>query len=358
MSPLPLPAMPPVRAMPRPARRASRCSWRASSGASVAMTKMTEPLSGRWRSGPTASRVTLGDQRRADAHAVDDQLLEPAVVRERQCRHGVGTRAGGLDRLSGRASAPRRSPARRVARPTRCRPSARGRPCRCRPRWRHRWPRPASAPRAASMAARTSSTSTWTWRASFRNASEHSATTGIIQWSASDAGRLVDEDPDGGVVDPPDGHRRGQQDGALEGAELVDLGPTADLARAVEDGDAGLDRMAGEGLEVARQDGRHAGPRRATAGRRSRLVAPDGRVADPHAGHVDDRVRRARRHQADDDPEVARAAAGRRRPAGRHSARRRGACDRGCARCAIVGHGASRSCAGWPARTDQDAVRR
>ena len=133
---------------------------------------------------------------------------------------------------------------------------------------------------------------------------------GVGRW------RLVDEDPDGGVIDPPDGHRRGQEDGALEGAELVDLGATADLASAVEDRDPCLDRVAGEGLGITRQDGRHAGPRRATAGGRSRLIAPDGGVADAHAGDVDDGVRGSGRHQADDDPEIARAAPRRRRSAG------------------------------------------
>src|SRR5437588_1596509 len=54
-SPLPLLPVEPVRAIPRNARAASRRSWRASSGASVAITIMHEPSAG-FREGETELR--------------------------------------------------------------------------------------------------------------------------------------------------------------------------------------------------------------------------------------------------------------------------------------------------------------
>ena len=123
---------------------------------------------------------------------------------------------------------------------------------------------------------------------------------------AKEAGREgAGERLDRAVVDPPDGHRAGQENRRLEGPPLVDRDPSGHLAGTVEHGRPGRDPRPGHRLEGHRQDRRHARTGRAAAGRWVGFVAPDRPMPDPHARHVDDRVRRPGRHQPHAQPERA-----------------------------------------------------
>ena len=80
MSPDPWPAKLPMRARPSPTRRATRVSWRASSGMSVHDDPDAAPASLRWH----AARV----EQPADGHARDAELAEPAEVGEHEDAEG------------------------------------------------------------------------------------------------------------------------------------------------------------------------------------------------------------------------------------------------------------------------------
>ena len=79
MSPEPWPATLPTRASPSPTRRATRVSWRASSGMSVATTPMQLPASL-----ATGGQLRFVVERRADRAAGDAQLAAAAEVGEHQ----------------------------------------------------------------------------------------------------------------------------------------------------------------------------------------------------------------------------------------------------------------------------------
>jgi hypothetical protein len=85
-----------------------------------------------------------------------------------------------------------------------------------------------------------------------------------------------------GVGDPVDRQRAGQEHRRLDAAELSDLGGANHLAEPVEDRQSGRERPAA--YQQVMHDRGHAGP---DAG-----ALDQGRVADPDAGHVGDRVDR------------------------------------------------------------------
>ena len=88
-------AHPPVRAIPKPARRATRSHWPGRSGASVASRTMIEPAP----SGASGSGTPIGPDALADGDAVDAQPGAPAVVR----LHEHAERPAVLDDPGGRA---------------------------------------------------------------------------------------------------------------------------------------------------------------------------------------------------------------------------------------------------------------
>jgi hypothetical protein len=83
---------------------------------------------------------------------------------------------------------------------------------------------------------------------------------------------------------------RSQNDGRLDLAEFFDLRRTHQLAEAVADEDCARHFLLKQ-IARMRQDGGDAGA--------NVRAANDGRVADAHAGHVRNRIERARRQNAD-----------------------------------------------------------
>jgi acetoin utilization deacetylase AcuC-like enzyme len=103
-----------------------------------------------------------------------------------------------------------------------------------------------------------------------------------------DAAVALELDLTGGVVDAPELHGRGQVDGGLGGPPLAGGDEARALARAVEHGAArGDGALVGV---VGEQQARHAGAGDSAPGRRGRLVAVHGGVADADACHVEDGV--------------------------------------------------------------------
>ena len=158
-------------------------------------------------------------------------------------------------------------------------------------------PSATAPPDAAASARPASAASTWTGAAVLSQLSSHSPTTGMTTSSSPTAGSSATACGDRAVVDPPDGHRRRQVDGRLDRPPLRQRDVAGQLAGAVEHRAAGRHRTA-EQVRAGR-DRRHPGARHL------RRVAPDGDVADPHAGDVGDRVRRTGLERADPQPEIA-----------------------------------------------------
>ena len=269
ISPDPWCATDPVRASPSPARRASRCSW--------------APC-----------------ERRVGGHAPRCSS-RPRATAARPGRPGAGRRgrrrsAGSAPSRSSPARARRRSPPPRARRGSRCRspPSSRSRPC---PVPAPTAPSATAPPDAAASARPASAASTWTGAAVLSQLSSHSPTTGMTTSSSPTAGSSATACGDRAVVDPPDGHRRRQVDRRLDRPPLRQRDVAGELAGAVEHRAAGRHRPA-EQVRAGR-DRRHPGARHL------RRVAPDGDVADPHAGDVGDRVRRPGLERADPQPELA-----------------------------------------------------
>ena len=233
---------------------------------------------------PAASGA--GGEQPPDRHAGDDQLLADAEVRQQQ--HGDRVALGGDP--GGGADAALEVEARHA----RCRPRPRPRPAASPP------PREASA---AACAARTSSAVTCIRRQSLRKESSHSPTTGITTSSAT-SGCALELDLAGGVVHPPELHRRGQVDRRLRRSPLGGGEEAGALAGAVEHGAAGRHRPV---VGVLGEQQRDAGARDAASGRRAGSSRWTVACPRPTPGDVEHRVGRSGRQGADPDPQVARA---------------------------------------------------
>ena len=262
ISPLPWWATEPVRARPRPARRARRSSWAGCSGASVATTAMQLPAGGRG-SMPVADR-------REDRHAVDPQILCRAEVREHE--HADGR----IDRGNEAAG-----------RPDAALPAERDH-ARC-PRRRipGRRRRSTAAPDGAAGVLRLDL---------HRARVVEPAVVALADDRDHDVvgadGRIrLTRSRDGAVEDAADGHRRGEEDGRLDQPPFRDLEEAGQLACAVQRRRPGRHGTPEHGVARPGQDRGDAGAREAAADGRLGLVADDGDVADAHARDVGDRVR-------------------------------------------------------------------
>ena len=274
---------PPSRCARARARRGApgASSWAESSGASVATTTMQLPPA---RRGPAGARSSS----RPTGHAVHAQVRRRAEVRQHQ--HADRRVAGGT-----RLAVPIPPFQSKHTIPV---PGAHGA--------LGERPRPAACQRARPASA----ASTCTTRASFSQLSSHSPTTGITTSSTPTRGSAATAARHRAVVHAPDRHRGGEVDGRLEHAPLADLraSPSSPRRRSARrcpprTGSAPQRRPSSRGRIAVTPRARHAAP-----GGRIGLVAHHRHVAHPHAGHVGDRVARARLERADPQAVVAQAA--------------------------------------------------
>ena len=322
MSPEPVDPIPPIRAIPRPARWASRSHWCGRSGASVARTTMIEPEPGA-RAGadpagiPSGRRAAGSPAGRHAADPADDRLAGPGarlcVGRIPRARH-----VRGRDRLADRhAVDPQELPAPVVRLDQR----ADGEPASVGPDDPRRRPDPALELMADHPGPAAHGTL------------GHRAAGGRRQGGVQVLGpdveavdvvedavvRLPDDRqrPEVGVrpVGPhrvnqqrvvDDSHRVGvgDRDRAGQEAGLADPLEARQLAVAVEAVAAREDRL-DEGVAVVRHHHGHAGPDRPLTDHPRSVAADQRRVPDAHARHVRDRVERARLQPPQDNPVVA-----------------------------------------------------
>ena len=267
-SPLEFSPTPPVRAIPNVARWASRRHCSGSSGASVATTTMIDPLPA--GSGPSDARHGVEPDLQPHGDAVDGEPFAPAVVGLDEDSDDVvaGPARGGAD------------PALEVV---------------------------ADHPGAAADGALVDRTSRRGGVGLARVVGGHVEAVDVVEVAVPrlgdhgqrprlDAGRqLLDLDRDQGVAHDP--HAVGVRDGdrRVQQADLLEPRQPGHLAVAVEPVVRRVDRVAPH-VPLVRHDDRHAG---------AHSVALEHRgVADADAGHVGDRIVRARLERADPDAEA------------------------------------------------------
>ena len=285
-SPLVCPPVPPTRAMPRPARWASRSHWWGSSGASVATTTMIEPEPGGGASAaPRPRRTGSGPRcrdRLADPHAIDAQPVALAVVRlDEHADRVAADVAASMTRDA--VPMPPLNSWQTIPVPPPTAPSSTG------------------PPGAAASAACRCSAVTWKPLMSLSRPSNVSPTTGSDQRGV---GRIASTDAATsasrttptlwvlviatGVVSSPDSRTHSRP--VSSPLPLSRWQPAKTGSR--------------QSAAAARADDGHAGPDRALADDERPVAADERRVADGHAGDVGDGVERAGRPQPDPDPEV------------------------------------------------------
>ena len=272
-SPLVWPPVPPTRAIPRPARCASRSHWWGSSGASVATTTMIEP--------EPAGGVAVGSRRLGRTGSAPRR---PGSPRRPARRRPAATPASRSSPGRGRRPCSRRPPSAMTRDAVPMPPLNSWQTTRCRhrprpPRPVHRAPPPGPPEGAPPV--------TWNPFMSFRSPSYVSPTTGSDQR----ASLPVDRGGDQRVAHDPDAVRVGDRDRRGQQARFADPFEAGHLAVAVEAMAAGEHGLA-QRRPAARADDRDAGPDRAPADDQRSVAADQRRVPDRDAGDVGDGVER------------------------------------------------------------------